>query len=257
MNKFVFKIFILISFIILNNNYYFCLGFTVPQLYANFIPYQNEKCTGESIGVGLSITIGPCINNIGSIVGSNFEVKSTSSFSLFVNALRVGIFQYDKVENGDKCFGRDYSEFYTYKNGTCNLTPPFLSAGNHLISNGTTIANGLPLNSQYSIFSITDSPFFGLPSDSINTQVYTQFNNENQNNCSISNQLYSIYFTNNLEINFNNDNNNNENNYSITYSCDSNNQPTQNICNSSNNTQCNTEEVPLDCSNSQSIYCIS
>ncbi|KAN0036446.1 hypothetical protein ACTFIV_001741 [Dictyostelium citrinum] len=254
MNKFIFKIFILINLFILNNNYFSCLGFTVPQLYANFIPYQNEKCTGESVGVGLSITVGPCITNIGSIVGSNFEVKSTSTFSLFVNALRVGIFQYDKVKSGgEMCFGRRFSKFYTYKNGTCNLTPPFLSAGNDLISNSTIINNGLPLNQQYSLFSITETPFFGLPSDSMNTQVYTQFNDENPNNCSISNQLYSMYFTNNLEINFNDNQQNN--NYSISYSCDSNNQPTQNICN--NNNQCNTEEVPLDCSNSQSIYCVS
>ncbi|KAN0036023.1 hypothetical protein ACTA71_005321 [Dictyostelium dimigraforme] len=251
MNKFILTTFILINFIVLNC----CLGYTVPQLYANFIPYQNEECTGDSVGVGLSISVGPCITNIGSIVGSNFEVKSTSTFSLFVNALRVGIFQYDNVENGDQCFGRDYSEFYTFKNGTCTLTPPFLTAGNSLISNGTIVNNGLALNKQYSLFSISKKPFFGLPTDSINTQVYTQYNNENPNNCSLSNHLYSMYFTNNLEINFNNNNNDKENNYSITYSCDSNNQPIQNICN--NNNQCNTEEVPLDCSNSQSIYCIS
>ncbi|KAK5578178.1 hypothetical protein RB653_003131 [Dictyostelium firmibasis] len=248
MNKILLVIFILINF----KTILFCFGYTVPQLYANFIPYQNEKCTGDSIGVGLSITVGTeyCITNIGSIVGSNFEVKSTSTFSLFVNALRVGIFQYDNIENGDKCLGRDFSEFYTFKNGTCNLTPPFITAGNSLLSNNTIIGGGVPLNKQYSIFSITQSPFFGLVTDSTNTQVYTQYNSANPNNCSVSNHLYSMYFTNNLEINFNNDYN-----YSVTYSCNSDNQPTQNICNSNN--QCNIEEVPLDCSNSQSIYCLS
>ncbi|EGC35892.1 hypothetical protein DICPUDRAFT_32620 [Dictyostelium purpureum] len=215
------------------------------QLYANFLPYQNSQCENESFGIGMSIAVGNCINGIGSMAG----IENDLNWYLFINALRVGIKEFDPIDQD--CSG-NFTNFYSFKNSTCTITPPFLG---YIASNySAAVKGGLPLNQQYSRFFITNQPYYGLP-NSI-TQVYSKYKN---NNCSnTKNLLYSIFISDSLEIQFNQNSTSPTTTTisSISYQCDSNNDANQDIC--KNQSSCNNILVSTNCKENnlkEEIYC--
>ncbi|KAK5580932.1 hypothetical protein RB653_000959 [Dictyostelium firmibasis] len=138
-------------------------------LYANFIPYGvDSSCTtNQVIGLGYSFQANNCFYNI----AHNGLTQKESSFLVIVDALRVGVAQFDNYNN-NSCTG-SFVNANSFKNGSCVQTPPFITF------NGSV--NSYPLSSQYSLVTISDSPLL-FP----NTQVYSQFDNGGYNGCGSS-----------------------------------------------------------------------
>ncbi|KAN0015145.1 hypothetical protein ACTFIU_001468 [Dictyostelium citrinum] len=233
------------------------------NIYANFIPYGiDSSCSSEISGLGFSFQPQNCFFNI----AHNGLVQKESSFLVIIDALRVGVAQFDNYNN-NTCTG-NFVNANSYKNGSCIQTPPFITF------NGSI--NSYQLSNQYSLVTISDSPLY-IP----NTQVYSQFDNGGYNGCgssggsnnknsesgsdsgsdsdSSSSLYYMTYSTSGLKFSPNDSNDPN----SVTIQC-SNGNASVLICkegdsSSSSSSSCNQQDVAMPCTpgddNFNEIFC--
>ncbi|KAN0047868.1 hypothetical protein ACTA71_002255 [Dictyostelium dimigraforme] len=224
-------------------------------IYANFIPYGiDSSCSSEVSGLGYSFQPQNCFYNI----AHNGLTQRESSFLVIIDALRVGVAQFDNYNN-NSCTG-NFVNANSYKNGSCIQTPPFITF------NGSI--NSYQLSNQYSLVTISESPLY-FP----NTQVYSQFDNGGYNGCgsssdnknsdssssssdSSSSLYYMTYSTSGLKFSPNDSNDIN----SVTIEC-SNGNASVLICKNSDDSSssCNQQDVSMPCTpgedNFNEIFC--
>ncbi|KAM9976856.1 hypothetical protein ACTFIR_010702 [Dictyostelium discoideum] len=229
------------------------------NIYANFIPYGvDSSCSSEVSGLGFSFQPENCFYNI----AHNGLVQKESSFLVIVDALRVGVAQFDNYNN-NSCSG-NFVNANSYKNGSCIQTPGFITF------NGSV--NSYQLSNQYSLVTITNSPLYVA-----NTQVYSQFDNGGYNGCgsssdnsdnsdnsandsgsdSSSSLYYMTYSTSGLKFSPNDSN-------SVTIQC-SNGNASVLICkegddsSSSSSSSCSQQDVTMPCTpgddNFNEVFC--
>ncbi|KAM9960001.1 hypothetical protein ACTFIW_007233 [Dictyostelium discoideum] len=227
------------------------------NIYANFIPYGvDSSCSSEVSGLGFSFQPENCFYNI----AHNGLVQKESSFLVIVDALRVGVAQFDNYNN-NSCSG-NFVNANSYKNGSCIQTPGFITF------NGSV--NSYQLSNQYSLVTITNSPLYIA-----NTQVYSQFDNGGYNGCgsssdnsdnsandsgsdSSSSLYYMTYSTSGLKFSPNDSNDPN----SVTIQC-SNGNASVLICkegdDSSSSSSCSQQDVTMPCTpgddNFNEVFC--
>ncbi|KAN0000382.1 hypothetical protein ACTFIZ_000838 [Dictyostelium cf. discoideum] len=232
------------------------------NVYANFIPHGDDSsCSSKVSGLGFSFQPQNCFYNI----AHNGLVQKESSFLVIIDALRVGVAQYDNYNN-NTCSG-NFVSANSYKNGSCVQTPPFITF------NGSI--NSYQLSNQYSLVTITNSPLYIA-----NTQVYSQFDNGGYNGCgsdsgndsgndsdsgsdNSSSLYYMTYSTSGLKFSPPNDSNDPN---SVTIQC-SNGNASVLICkegdssssSSSSSSSCNQQDVTMPCTpgddNFNEIFC--
>ncbi|KYQ89118.1 hypothetical protein DLAC_10354 [Tieghemostelium lacteum] len=150
------------------------------QLFANFIPYPTEDCSGSSLGLGFTLAVSKCIFGVSAFQEVtdymwNVEVEEES------NWITVGQFELSHFT----CNGNAI-HYYNIKNGTCTDTPNFTKL------NGTITGMG---DQWYSFVTITSKPQYAS-----NSQVHEIYNQTAMGNCNYENYENAVTFTNGLEI---------------------------------------------------------
>ncbi|KAN0047906.1 hypothetical protein ACTA71_002295 [Dictyostelium dimigraforme] len=170
--------------------------------YVNFIPYSNDECTGEEIGIGYSSVLSKCLPSIDSHQNYLFKLKSK-------DIIEWTVFKYSNHNNNN--------------NNNCNsnksiiLQPSFTSKiGSCISSKYINLDSKISMSSQpihYKISITKNLPYISSKS------IVNSFTLDKK--CSSNSVSLIQYFTNHLNVNYksNNNNNNNNNNNKISYHC--------------------------------------
>ncbi|KAN0041573.1 hypothetical protein ACTFIV_004117 [Dictyostelium citrinum] len=181
--------------------------------YVNFIPYSNDECIGDEIGIGYSSLLSKCLPSIDSHQNYLFTLKPK-------NVIEWKVFKYSNKNNNNNNNNNNHNDNCNL-NKTIILQPSFTSKiGSCISSEYINLDSKISLNSPiyYKISITKNSPYISAKSivnsftlDKKCSSFYN--NNNNKNNSSNNNNVLLIqYFTNHFNVNY-------KSNNKISYHC--------------------------------------
>ncbi|EAL64931.1 hypothetical protein DDB_G0284935 [Dictyostelium discoideum AX4] len=167
--------------------------------YVNFIPYSNDECVGDEIGIGYSSLLSKCLPSIDSQQNYLFTLKPK-------NVIEWKVFKYSNKNhhNNDSC----------NLNKTTILQPSFTTKiGSCISSEYINLDSKISLSSptHYKISITKNSPYISAKSI-VNSFTFDKKCSSSSNNNNDDDVLLIQYFTNDLNVKLNNKN-------KISYHC--------------------------------------
>ncbi|EGG16030.1 hypothetical protein DFA_09702 [Cavenderia fasciculata] len=196
----------------------------VEGVFINFVPYNNSKCTGESIGIGYSFQLDQsqqCIPGISESSQFTFNQSQTLTQDVGMTVNLFGLIASIDYYSSSTCSPQSKVNSTAYKHNGCYLIQ----------------LQSIQQWSQIIIIESNDNPL-PISTDSPYALVYSQYTSEQscQQSSSPSSSSYQYYYTisNNSTIEID------QQPPSLLFTCSTNQQPTLSI-------DCNVQEGQEDC----------